>query len=398
MDVLLRGFLIVSLALNAGLALWLLRPLPERVLLKTGKIPQTRPGIAAATTKTTFSNSAGLSKPAFDWQQIESGDYRHYVANLRAIGCPEQTLRDIIAADLNQLYGERNRAIWRHRSLSREFWQKADAYVSPDDETIERLKTLEQEKQAMMQQILGARVPYGRQINVLFMQPDQTYSSLAFLSEDKRQAAFDALCEADLAYVSRGDITREEGQHARDAQLSLLSSILSPGELEEYRMRTDPTAMDLRVYLPYFECTPDEFKVLLKVREEMNSSTNAPADPYIRMAEEAGAFGKIFGEERGREYAEKTDLFYIWARKAAERYGLSEDDVDRAWVIKRDALATVQRLRVDQTLTPEERRQQVENLHKTAESKLIEVLGVKGTAIAKRGDWWLQSPTLGFGP
>ena len=35
----------------------------------------------------------------FRWSQLESTDYRQYIANLRAIGCPELTLRDIIMTD-----------------------------------------------------------------------------------------------------------------------------------------------------------------------------------------------------------------------------------------------------------------------------------------------------------
>jgi hypothetical protein len=38
---------------------------------------------------------------AFHWSQLESTDYRTYVANLRSIGCPEQTVRDIVTADLD---------------------------------------------------------------------------------------------------------------------------------------------------------------------------------------------------------------------------------------------------------------------------------------------------------
>src|SRR5262245_55092968 len=34
--------------------------------------------------------------PEFHWSQIESPDYREYISNLRAIGCPEATIRDII--------------------------------------------------------------------------------------------------------------------------------------------------------------------------------------------------------------------------------------------------------------------------------------------------------------
>jgi len=37
-----------------------------------------------------------LRRQFFSWQEIESPDYQVYIANLRDIGCPEQTIRDII--------------------------------------------------------------------------------------------------------------------------------------------------------------------------------------------------------------------------------------------------------------------------------------------------------------
>ncbi|MDB6110242.1 MAG: hypothetical protein JWR69_1992 [Pedosphaera sp.] len=50
------------------------------------------------------------SKP-FHWSQLEAADYRVYVANLRAIGCPELTIRDIISADVDGLYSEKRQAL-----------------------------------------------------------------------------------------------------------------------------------------------------------------------------------------------------------------------------------------------------------------------------------------------
>src|SRR5438105_3314761 len=40
----------------------------------------------------------------FSWREVESPDYPTYITNLRQIGCPEQTIRDIIIADVNGLY------------------------------------------------------------------------------------------------------------------------------------------------------------------------------------------------------------------------------------------------------------------------------------------------------
>jgi hypothetical protein len=55
--------------------------------------------------------SAKSDERPFHWSQIESGDYRTYVANLRGIGCPEQTIHDIIAADVDRIYASRRQAL-----------------------------------------------------------------------------------------------------------------------------------------------------------------------------------------------------------------------------------------------------------------------------------------------
>jgi hypothetical protein len=59
--------------------------------------PTGEPEQQAATT-------AGTGPMPSRWSQLESSDYRTYVANLRSIGCPEQTLRDIITADVGSLF------------------------------------------------------------------------------------------------------------------------------------------------------------------------------------------------------------------------------------------------------------------------------------------------------
>src|SRR5580700_10216003 len=38
------------------------------------------------------------------WSQLYSSDYHNYVNNLRAIGCPEPTVRAIVTADVDSVY------------------------------------------------------------------------------------------------------------------------------------------------------------------------------------------------------------------------------------------------------------------------------------------------------
>ncbi|MES2569592.1 MAG: hypothetical protein V4710_06005 [Verrucomicrobiota bacterium] len=49
--------------------------------------------------------------PPFQWSQLEANDYPTYITNLRAIGCPEETIRDIITAEVASLYTEKRRQI-----------------------------------------------------------------------------------------------------------------------------------------------------------------------------------------------------------------------------------------------------------------------------------------------
>src|SRR5438128_2205669 len=57
-------------------------------------------GSVAGNTRTNFV----VRRERFSWRQIESADYPTFILNLREIGCPEQTIRDIIIADVNALY------------------------------------------------------------------------------------------------------------------------------------------------------------------------------------------------------------------------------------------------------------------------------------------------------
>src|SRR6267143_4470910 len=109
-----RSLLIVSLGLNLGLLLavaYQARRLQSSTAHNSVS-PSTsspQPSWPQRSTKapTSSGTSQGQQKPAFHWRQIESSDYKTYIANLRAVGCPEQTIRDIIIADVTKAYEAR---------------------------------------------------------------------------------------------------------------------------------------------------------------------------------------------------------------------------------------------------------------------------------------------------
>jgi len=60
-------------------------------------------------------NAATPPPPAaaspFRWSQLDASDYRIYVKNLRATGCPETSVRAIVIADVQAVYGQRRRQL-----------------------------------------------------------------------------------------------------------------------------------------------------------------------------------------------------------------------------------------------------------------------------------------------
>jgi hypothetical protein len=103
------SFLKLTLALNLalGIAVMLVpRAKPSAPRDAVAARPQAKsPEVPPATTNFT------ASVIPFHWRQVESEDYRRYIANLRGLGCPERLIRDIILADITELYERKERDI-----------------------------------------------------------------------------------------------------------------------------------------------------------------------------------------------------------------------------------------------------------------------------------------------
>src|SRR5688500_18534358 len=70
---------------------------------------------------------AALANRALNWAAIESTNYVAYINNLRNIGCPEETIRDIIITDIAKLYAKK-RAALRTQYPPPPYWQTGDAW------------------------------------------------------------------------------------------------------------------------------------------------------------------------------------------------------------------------------------------------------------------------------
>jgi hypothetical protein len=64
------------------------------------------------------------------WLDIQSADLKEFVRRLRAAGCPDETVKDIILAEVNRRFAARTRELWPERYEQQPFWkvQKGQRY------------------------------------------------------------------------------------------------------------------------------------------------------------------------------------------------------------------------------------------------------------------------------
>lgn len=93
------------------------------------KAPEERSATGARAEAAVPAVSAGAP---FQWRQIESTDYRVYIANLRRIGCPETTVRDIIRADVRGLFGVKRKELGQQAGQAGQWSPQAEEALIAD--------------------------------------------------------------------------------------------------------------------------------------------------------------------------------------------------------------------------------------------------------------------------
>ena len=89
----------------------------------------------------------------FRWSQVESTDYATYVANLRAIECPEKAIRSLVVDELAESFAQERREL-QARSVSR----SPDAPAAPG-QLQQELQELERDQQKFLSAVLGPQTP-----------------------------------------------------------------------------------------------------------------------------------------------------------------------------------------------------------------------------------------------
>lgn len=331
-----------------------------------------------------------------DWRHLESEDYATYVANLRKIGCPEDTIRDIIVADVNKLYAARRRALPPPKR-DVPFWRHPDEFVQdPHSAEAERahhtqLASLERERRALLHKLLGDSAVHADLAEYAAQAGEDL--NLQFLSPEKRQAIAEATANQMLALdEAAGAATEEERTRLiTEANRTLDEAIaksLTPEERAEYEMRTDPLADSLRDRLRGFGASREEFEQLFKLERQFESERTslreaAAAGNEPQAAEKAEAtileqeskVRELLGPARFAEFQRSNDPDYQTLFSLAHDHALSSEIANEVWNMRSEVESQTDRIRQNPFLTAEQKTRALQAIRNETQAAIVGVLG-----------------------
>jgi LysM repeat protein len=329
-----RVLLLLSLLANVALAVGLF------VSVRHAAAP-VNTASAEDTNSTVVKTNFVVRRQFLSWSHVESTDYPTYIANLRNIGCPEQTIRDIIIADVNALYSKRRAT--EILTPQQEWWRS-----EPDPEVVklaaDKLIALDNERRGLLAKLLGddweggdlASLPRPTRPGIALDGP-----ILGTLASDAKQAVENISAQAQDRMQVYLEEMRLAGKNPDPAELArlrqdtrtALAAVLSPAQLEEYLLRYSQTANNLRTDLgrmKYFNATPDEFRSIFRATDSIDQQLQllGNANDAITVAQRNSlqqqrdsAIKLALGADRFQQYQKLQDPLYQQALATAIQAG-----------------------------------------------------------------------------
>jgi LysM repeat protein len=365
-----RVLFFVSLGANLLLAIgWLVS------LSRDARLQANSARLLGQPIRPTLKTNVVLRRQFFSWSEIESPDYPTFIANLRSIDCPEQTIRDIIIADVNALFSRR--LATEVVTPVQQWWRS-----EPDPAVVQaanaRMHAIDDERRTLLARLLGpdweggdlASLPRPSRPAVLLDGP-----VLGVLPAETKQAVEEASQRADDRLQAYLDAQKQLGKAPDPAELARLrqqaredlTRLLTPPQLEEYLLRYSQDANSLRTelgQLRFFSTTPDEFRAMFRATDSIeqqlqllgdpaNDDPNRAAQRKALEEQRETALRNALGRDRYEEFVLLHDSNYQNAWQVAQTAG-TPDAVDTLYEIALAAQQQQAEIRANTNLTAEQ--------------------------------------------
>jgi hypothetical protein len=334
----------------------------------------------------------------FRWRQLESEDYRTYIERLRSIGCPEQTIRDLVISDLDKLMAPRVEALYGRRA-DLQFWHSEEEELANERnyrEISRAQRDIDKEKRAVIEELLGADLIRERMR--LNGQADYYERRLGFLPEERRGEVrkllekYDELEERirEKEWAEAEPLTGQDRaalRRLRTEEQAELAAMLNPVEREQYELWVSDTANAVRQATYGMEISKEEFLAIYNARKAFDQQW-AARDPDLmdeasrqrmEMARQQMELDlqRQLGPERFAEYKRGEDPEFHQLAKTATQFKLPKDTPKRVYDVKR-ALEDVRRqLQENPALTLEQKATALKGIQEETGYTVRQLLGEK---------------------
>ncbi len=390
--------LVLNLGVFAAILVYLLRadvglplPSPEEGMANSAVA-------ASPTVVTSIVEKVIVQTNELRWAQLESEDYRTYIARLRAIGCPEQTLRDIIIADLDKLLAPEIAAAYGRRKELK-YWYPEEAEMLNDvnpAEAFKKQREIDKRKAEIIRELISADL--SRERMRASGQVDYYERRLSFLPEESRTQVRELLekfDEAEHAIRDKGSIEDSAMSAGDRSKLRLLrqqreaeiGAVLSPQERQQYEVWLSPTANEVRHALYGMEATEQEFLTIYQARKAYEDVWG-PRDPDLldpatrqRMEDAHGDMeGQIeqsLGEKRYAEYKRGQDDDFHMLSALVTRFELPREKAAEVHGYKSVASNYRERVKADTAMNAEQQDAALKAMSEETHNAVRSVLGTR---------------------
>ena len=318
----------------------------------------------------------------FNWQSVEATDYRVFIENLRAIGCPDLTIFDIVSAEVDEIFNAKVKELVD--GVTGTFWNLVISSKDMQDMVEQKgneLNALDDQRREMLSALFGKTNPADefRDAQYENYRLDFEKSRLDFLSDEKRAAVlelhdrFAAVRDALQSSSTNQALLRQKGGELETQRDRELQAALTPSEYDEYRLRLN-TAADVRERLRAFDGTEEEFRAIAL------ATKNSKNDEPIR---------ELLGPEKFAAYQRAQDNDYLQTLRVTDHFKLPEEAAVQIYKMQRDALALAKNIRNDNSRTDAERQSLLQVIQAETERSIGSVLGPTASAVYREnaGNW-----------
>jgi hypothetical protein len=358
---------------------------PEPIVTPTTSISNASASATTASVTTNTQAATNTAKPLalapkslastgkkFGWQDVTNETYVDYVARLRAVGAPEKQVRNIVVADLNDLFDQRR---LEHAIKTDSQWWKAETFMGILPMQNFAGANFDEQRRELLTKILGEEESdsvkltslNGAAVNltgpVLGALPPETWNAVQEIcarSMDRHQAY-------QMARINENKpMDNVELAKLRDQTRTDLAKVLTAEQIEEFLLRYSHNSSRMRTDLRGIDLSPDEFRKFFRaidpLEHRIQIDYGGPEALSVKQREQLDAqrdraAREALTPEHFSQYMSTKDPLYKQAQLMAMQYGLNGKAVQPLHDMQKSLDARRIQITQNATMTAEQKAQ-----------------------------------------